>query len=39
VSNYLGEPDYLEGGNIICTSKKCFKPTLQSIKPYVTVGT
>ena len=38
VSNYLGEPDYLEGGNIICTSKKCFKPTLQSIKPYVTIG-
>ena len=37
VSNYLGEPDYLEGGNIVCTSKKCFKPTLQAIKPYVTL--
>jgi len=37
VSNYLGEPNYLEGGNIICTSKKCFKPTLQSIKPFVTI--
>ena len=37
VSNYLGEPDYLEGGNIVCTSTKCFKQTLQAIKPYVTV--
>ena len=37
VSNYLGEPQYLEGGNVICAANKCFKPMLQSIKPHVTI--
>ncbi len=37
VSDYLGNPDYIEGDHIICASNKCFKPMLQSIKPYVTI--
>ena len=34
VSDYFGNPDYLAGDNIICSTNKCFKPMLQSIKPY-----
>tara|TARA_Y100001949_G_C15975502_1_gene325852 strand:- start:259 stop:1068 length:810 start_codon:yes stop_codon:yes gene_type:complete len=37
VSNYLGETDYLEGGNIICATTKCFKPMLKAIKPFVSI--
>ena len=37
VSNYLGETQYLEGGNIICATTKCFKPMLKAIKPFVTM--
>ena len=33
VSDYFGNPDYLEGDNIICSTNKCFKPMLQSINP------
>ena len=32
VSDYFGNPDYLSGDNIICSTNKCFKPMLQSIK-------
>ena len=35
VSNYVGEPNYLYGGNIICATTKCFKPMLKAIKPFV----
>ena len=37
VSDYFGNPDYIGGDNIICPTSKCFKPMLQSIKPYVTI--
>ena len=37
VSDYLGNPDYIDGDNIICSTSKCFKPMLQSIKPFVTI--
>ena len=37
VSDYFGNPDYLAGDNIICSTNKCFKPMLQSIKPYVSI--
>ena len=37
VSDYLGNPDYIDGDNIICSTNKCFKPMLQSIKPFVTI--
>ena len=37
VSDYLGNPDYLAGDNIICSTNKCFKPMLQSIKPYTSI--
>ena len=37
VSDYFGNPDYLEGDNIICSSTKCFKPMLQSIKPFTKI--
>ena len=37
VSDYLGNPDYINGDNIICSNNKCFKPMLQSIKPFVTI--
>ena len=35
--DYLGNPDYLAGDNIICSTNKCFKPMLQSIKPFTTI--
>ena len=34
VSNYFGELDYLDGGNIVASTTKCFKPMLQAIKPF-----
>ena len=34
VSDYFGNVEYLYEGNIIASSTKCFKPMLQSIKPY-----
>jgi myo-inositol-1(or 4)-monophosphatase len=37
VSDYFGNPDYLAGNNIICSTNKCFKPMLQSIKPYTSI--
>ncbi len=37
VSDYFGNPDYIDGDNIICSTSKCFKPMLQSIKPFVTI--
>ena len=37
VSDYLGNPDYLAGDNIICSTNKCFKPMLQSIKPFTSI--
>jgi len=37
VSNYFGEPGYIDGDNIICSATKCFKPMLQAIKPHVTM--
>ena len=37
VSDYFGNPDYLSGDNIICSTNKCFKPMLQSIKPYTSI--
>ena len=37
VSDYFGNPDYLAGDNIICSTNKCFKPMLQSIKPYASI--
>lgn len=38
VSNYLGETNYLDGGNIICATTKCFKPMLKAIKPFVSLA-
>ena len=38
VSNYLGEPNFINGNHIVCASTKCFKQTLQAIKPYVIVN-
>ena len=37
VSNFLGQPKFLEGGNIICSTTKCFKPILQSVKPFISI--
>ena len=37
VSNFLGEVDYLDGGNIICATTKCYKPMLKAIKPHTTI--
>ena len=37
VSNFLGQPEFLEGGNIICSTTKCFKPILQSVKPFISI--
>ena len=37
VSDYFGNPNYIDGDNIICSNNKCFKPMLQSIKPFVTI--
>ena len=37
VSDYLGKKEYLEGGNIICSAARCYLPTLDSIKPFVTI--
>ena len=34
VSNYFGEPEYREGGNILASTTKCFKPMLKAIKPF-----
>ena len=36
VSNFNGEPDILSDGHIICATTKCYKPLLQSIKPFLT---
>ena len=38
VSNYLGEPNFINGNHIVCASTKCFKQTLQAIKPYVIIN-
>ena len=37
VSDYFGKPSYLEGDNVVCAANKCFKPMLQSIKPYTSI--
>ena len=37
VSDYFGNPDYLAGDNIICSTNKCFKPMLKSIKPFTSI--
>ena len=37
VSDYFGAPNYLDGDHVICAANKCFKPMLQSIKPYTTI--
>ena len=37
VSDYFGAPNYLDGDHVICAANKCFKPMLQSIKPYATI--
>ena len=37
VSNFLGEVDYLDGGNIICATTKCYKPMLKAIKPHTSI--
>ena len=37
VSDYFGAPNYLDGDHVICAANKCFKPMLQSIKPYVSI--
>ena len=34
VSNYFGEPEYRQGGNILASTTKCFKPMLKAIKPF-----
>ena len=34
VSNYFGEPEYREGGNIVASTTKCFRPMLKAIKPF-----
>ncbi len=34
VSNYFGEFEYSDGGNILAASTKCFKPMLKAIKPF-----
>ena len=34
VSNYFGEVEYREGGNILASTSKCFKPMLKAIKPF-----
>ena len=37
VSDYFGNPHYLTGDNIICSTNKRFKPTRQSNKPYTSI--
>ena len=34
ISNFTGDPKYLDGDHFICSSPKCFKPMLQAIKPF-----
>jgi len=34
VSNFNGDPKYLDGNNIICATSKVYKSILKSIKPY-----
>jgi myo-inositol-1(or 4)-monophosphatase len=37
VSNYFGEVDYREEGNILASTTKCFKPMLKAIKPFANI--
>ena len=34
VSNFNGDPKFLEGNNIICATTKIYKSILKSVKPY-----
>ena len=34
ISNFNGDPKYLDGDHFICSSPKCFKPMLQAVKPF-----
>ena len=34
ISDFNGDPKYLDGDHFICSSPKCFKPMLQAIKPF-----
>jgi myo-inositol-1(or 4)-monophosphatase len=38
VSDFEGGPRFLETGNIVCGTPKCFKELLQTISPHVTKG-
>jgi len=38
VSNYFGELEYLDGGNILASTTKCFKPMLKAIQPFAYVA-
>jgi Archaeal fructose-1,6-bisphosphatase and related enzymes of inositol monophosphatase family len=34
VSNFNGDPKFLDGNNIICATAKTYKSILKSVKPY-----
>ena len=34
VSNFSGDPKFLEGNNIIASASKIYKSILKSVKPY-----
>ena len=34
ISDFNGDPKYLDGDHFICSSPKCFKPMLQAVKPF-----
>ena len=36
ISNFNGDPKYLDGDHFICSSPKVFKSVLKSVKPYFT---
>ena len=34
ISNFNGDPKYLDGDHFICSSPKVYKSVLKSVKPY-----
>lgn len=38
VSDFKGGPDFLDKGQVVCGSPKCFKEVLQRIRPFVVDG-
>jgi len=35
VSNFYGDPKFLDGNNIIASTSKIYKSILKSVKPYI----